>query len=355
VKGDRAQIGRGRYRLDMPAALAADELDEVAEKVLCEMLSPRGCSDGDRMHISNRFGLRDKAEQISDDTRSFTNDECRVSKLTDEEGVVQVTSIAPIPEFRQALQESDCSPAAYRSIFLLACSWTFHWRRPFGRKATLITQSIYGGAAVAINRSPFYPYRVRRCLRPDSFRSCSKLGAARRQHYRTAVIRGGHHRQMARHAQGDRATPCARRSCLTPRQAAMSITGRPPKLWPPRSQSSLLRSRTLGRALLAFRASRHSTLSLASGTQLRQPIWPRSPRRATRPATERRDRMRSRSCQNRNRRSVYHNSGQRAPTADPKHADNAGSRRVHIGNLQNQCGLRSGTTARRSRMSSKIV
>ena len=104
VKGDRARIGRCRYRLDVPAALAAGELDEVAEKVLGEMLSPRGCPDGDRMHISDRLGLRDKAEQISDDPRSVTDDERGVSKLMDQERVVQVTRIAPIPEFRQLLE-----------------------------------------------------------------------------------------------------------------------------------------------------------------------------------------------------------------------------------------------------------
>ena len=83
MKGARAQIGRCSYCLDVAAAMAAGELDEVAEKVLCEMLSPRGCSDGDRMYISNRLGLRDKAEQISDDPRSVTDDERRVSKLMD--------------------------------------------------------------------------------------------------------------------------------------------------------------------------------------------------------------------------------------------------------------------------------
>ena len=83
VKGNRAQIGRRRYRLDVPAAMAAGELDEVAKKVLGEMLSPRGRSDGDRMHISNRLGLRDKAEQISGDARSVTDDERRVSEFMD--------------------------------------------------------------------------------------------------------------------------------------------------------------------------------------------------------------------------------------------------------------------------------
>ena len=43
MKGNRAQIGRCSYRLDVTTAMAAGELDEVIEKVLCEMLSPRGC------------------------------------------------------------------------------------------------------------------------------------------------------------------------------------------------------------------------------------------------------------------------------------------------------------------------
>jgi hypothetical protein len=104
MKGDRARIGRRRYRLDVPAALAAGELDEVAEKAPGEMVSPRRCPDGERMHISDRLGLRDEAEQISDDPRSVADDERRVSKLMDQERVVQVTSIAPIPEFRQRLE-----------------------------------------------------------------------------------------------------------------------------------------------------------------------------------------------------------------------------------------------------------
>ena len=77
------------------------QLDEVAEKAPGEMASARRCPDGERMHISDRLGLRDEAEQISDDPRSVTDDERRVSKLMDQERVVQVTSIAPIPEFRQ--------------------------------------------------------------------------------------------------------------------------------------------------------------------------------------------------------------------------------------------------------------
>jgi hypothetical protein len=54
VKGDRAKIGPGSYRLDMHAAMA-DDSDEVVKKVLCEMLCPRGCSDGDRRSPGQSF------------------------------------------------------------------------------------------------------------------------------------------------------------------------------------------------------------------------------------------------------------------------------------------------------------
>ena len=45
MKGDRAQIGRCSYRFYLATAMTAGELDEMAEKVLCQMLSSRGCSD----------------------------------------------------------------------------------------------------------------------------------------------------------------------------------------------------------------------------------------------------------------------------------------------------------------------
>jgi hypothetical protein len=100
MKGDRAQIGGRGYRLDMPAAMPLGELDEVTEKVLCKMLPPSGSSDGDHMHISNWLDLRDKAKQISNDVDPVVNYERRVSKLMDEEWVVQVKSLAAVPEFR---------------------------------------------------------------------------------------------------------------------------------------------------------------------------------------------------------------------------------------------------------------
>jgi hypothetical protein len=62
MKGYRAEIGRRCDRLDVVAALLPGELDEVAEKVLRKMLPPRGRSHGDRVHISNWLGLRDKTK-----------------------------------------------------------------------------------------------------------------------------------------------------------------------------------------------------------------------------------------------------------------------------------------------------
>jgi hypothetical protein len=57
------------------------------------------------MHISNRLGLREKAEQISNDLRSIANYEGRVPELMDQERVMQVTSVAALPKFRQLLED----------------------------------------------------------------------------------------------------------------------------------------------------------------------------------------------------------------------------------------------------------
>jgi hypothetical protein len=89
----------------MPAPLPLGELDEVAEQLLPEMSSSCRGADRDRMHISNRLGLRDKAEQISNDLRSIANYEGRAPKLMDQKRVVQVTSIAVLPKFRQLLKD----------------------------------------------------------------------------------------------------------------------------------------------------------------------------------------------------------------------------------------------------------
>ena len=51
------------------------------------------------------------------------------------------------------------------------------------------------------------------CLSPTQLaQASSELGQARGQSHGTVAIRGGHHRQVAGNAQGDRAAPCARRA-----------------------------------------------------------------------------------------------------------------------------------------------
>src|SRR5262249_16486554 len=80
------------------------ELDEVAEKHLREA-SPAGRrTDGERMHVSDRLGLREKAKQIRDDLLSVANDERRVSKLMNEEWMVQVAGIPRTPKFMQLIE-----------------------------------------------------------------------------------------------------------------------------------------------------------------------------------------------------------------------------------------------------------
>jgi hypothetical protein len=56
------------------------------------------------MHVSNRLGLREKAKQIRDDLPSVANDERRVSKLVNEEWMVQVVGIPRTPEFMQLIE-----------------------------------------------------------------------------------------------------------------------------------------------------------------------------------------------------------------------------------------------------------
>src|SRR5262245_52193026 len=55
------------------------------------------------MHVSNRLGLREKAKQIRDDLGPVANDERRVSKLVNEEWMVQVAGIPRTPEFMQLI------------------------------------------------------------------------------------------------------------------------------------------------------------------------------------------------------------------------------------------------------------
>src|SRR5262249_2623366 len=80
------------------------ERNEVAEKRLREA-SPAGRrTDGERMHVSDRFGLREKTKQIRDDLGSVANDERRVSKLVNEEWMVQVAGIPRTPEFMELVE-----------------------------------------------------------------------------------------------------------------------------------------------------------------------------------------------------------------------------------------------------------
>ena len=98
VKCDGPQIRRRGDRLDVPAAVPASELHEVAEKLTRETLPTGGRPHSDRMHISDRFGLREKAKQIREDLSPVANDERRVSKLVNEEWMVQVTGVPRAPQ-----------------------------------------------------------------------------------------------------------------------------------------------------------------------------------------------------------------------------------------------------------------
>ena len=80
------------------------EFLEVAEKLTREASPTGGCADGDRVHISDRLGLREEAKQIGEDLGSVANDERRVSKLVNEEWMVQVTGIPRTPEFMQLIE-----------------------------------------------------------------------------------------------------------------------------------------------------------------------------------------------------------------------------------------------------------
>ena len=78
----------GAYGLDVPAPMPPSELNEMTEKLVRQVLPASGRPHGDRMNIANRLGLRDKAEQVSDDLGSPTNNEGRVSELVNEERVM---------------------------------------------------------------------------------------------------------------------------------------------------------------------------------------------------------------------------------------------------------------------------
>ena len=83
MKCDGIEICRRGDRFDVPAAMRARKLREVSEKLVCEVLPTGRSPYGDSMYISDRLGLLDKAEQVSDDLTICTNDERRVSELMD--------------------------------------------------------------------------------------------------------------------------------------------------------------------------------------------------------------------------------------------------------------------------------
>jgi hypothetical protein len=80
------------------------ELHEVLEKLTREALPTGGGPHSNRMHVSNRLGLREKAKQIGEDLGSVANDERRVSKLVNKEWMVQVAGIPRTPEFMQLIE-----------------------------------------------------------------------------------------------------------------------------------------------------------------------------------------------------------------------------------------------------------
>src|SRR5262245_5404925 len=104
VKCDRPLICRRGYRFDVLATMPPSELLEAAEKLTREALPTGGPPDSNRMNISNRFGLREKAKQISEDLSPVANDKRRVSKLMNEEWMVQVASVPCTPEFMHLIE-----------------------------------------------------------------------------------------------------------------------------------------------------------------------------------------------------------------------------------------------------------
>src|ERR1700719_1427028 len=109
------------------------ERHEVTEKLAREALPASGRPHSDRMHISDRFGLREKAKQISDDLGSVANDECRISKLVNEERMVQGAGVTRGPEFLQLIENlvvvlvgahrDFCGTAHRRSAGIVSLLW----------------------------------------------------------------------------------------------------------------------------------------------------------------------------------------------------------------------------------------
>src|SRR5215510_7612397 len=99
------------------------------------------------MHVSDRLGLREKAKQIRDDLGSVANDERRVSKLVNEEGMVQVAGIPLTPEFMELIENL--------AVVLVGTDRNFYGnahRRPAGMVArkNLLWQWVKRGGRLAL-------------------------------------------------------------------------------------------------------------------------------------------------------------------------------------------------------------
>src|SRR5262249_30365231 len=126
--------GQSGDRFDVLATVPPSERHEVAEKLLREALPAGGRAHGDRMHISDRLGLREKAKQIRNDLPSIADDERRVSKLVNEGRMVEVAGIPRTPEFMQRIENLVVVVAGTNRNF---CG-TAH-----RRSADIVTTSIY--------------------------------------------------------------------------------------------------------------------------------------------------------------------------------------------------------------------
>src|SRR5262249_15839117 len=174
VKCDRPLICRRGYRFDVLATMPPSELLEAAEKLTREALPTGGPPDSNRMHISNRFGLREKAKQISEDLSPVADDKRRVSKLVNEEWMVQMAGVPRTPEFIQLIenlivvlvgtQRDFCGTAHRRSAG--------RWRarrdsnpRPPDSKSGLDVLSRIKRDGLAHRKAPVYKRFASRCIR----------------------------------------------------------------------------------------------------------------------------------------------------------------------------------------------
>src|SRR5215510_13769682 len=124
------------------------------------------------MHVSDRLGLREKAKQIRDDLGSVANDKRRVSKLVNEEGMVQVAGIPRTPEFMELIENL--------AVVLVGTDRNFHaHRRPAGMVArkNLLWQWVKRGGRLAL--------RADHCTRRNS----GKTGCRRADFQRVLLPR----------------------------------------------------------------------------------------------------------------------------------------------------------------------